>query len=446
MQIGIIIGTRTKTGALGDFVYPTVFSHFTIQQSFHPLQFFHESFNISSTFSPFSMPAKKPAATDIHETPPKKSNLWFAVAMLLVGFIAGSVVTADGTGLPGWLKLPELPLNAAPTVPTPPLPPQVPTPPAAPSAPAAAPDTAAQDAMIPPVDPERDHIKGNLNADVAVIEYSDLECPFCKRIHPTLEQLIADDTSVQWVYRHFPLGPHKNAEKAAEATECAGKIGGPQKFWEMIDVIFLKGPDNLKLGDRAEEIGVSASKMEDCLTARTFLDRVKEDMAGAASAGVNGTPSNFIIHIPSGRIQRVMGAQPLSAFRTAIEAVRSGNMPTPTAAAPTAAKAPTAALLPIAPSSKARPTLYTVPIRVEDWSFTPSTIRVKKGDTVTLRFVGTTGSHGVSIPGLNIDVAVEENQKVEVPLPTDKTGTFPFSCNVACGSGHSDMKGMIVVE
>ena len=273
-----------------------------------------------------------------------------------------------------------------------------------------------------------------------MIEYSDLECPFCKRVHPTLEQLINDDKNVQWVYRHFPLGPHKNAQKAAEATECAGSIGGPQKFWEMIDVIFLKGPDNLKLSERGEEIGVSAPKIQDCITAGTFAERVKEDMAGATAAGVNGTPSNFVVHIPSGRIQRVMGAQPLSAFRDAIEAVRSGDMPAPTAAAPSAA------VVPVAPSPKARPTLYTVPIRVENWAFTPSSIRVKKGDSVTLRFVGTTGSHGVKIPALGIDVTINPDQKVEVVLPTDTTGTFPFACTVPCGSGHSEMKGMIIVE
>lgn len=368
-----------------------------------------------------------------------KPNFWFGTAMLLVGFIVGTMVTANGEGLPGWLKLPELPSNDAPSVPTPPTPP---APPAVPSAPAA-PDTAAQDAMIPPVDAKRDHIKGNAKADIAVIEYSDLECPFCKRVHPTLEQLIVDDTNVQWVYRHFPLGPHKNAQKAAEAAECAASIGGPQKFWEMVDVIYLKGPDNLKLGTLAEEIGVSTPKMEDCLSKGTFAARVKEDMAGAAAAGVNGTPSNFVIHIPSGRIQRVMGAQPLTAFTAAIEAVRSGNMPAPTAAAPSAA-APTVAAG--AASSKARPTLYTVPIRVENWSFTPSTIRVKKGDTVTLRFVGTTGVHGVKIPALGIDVTINPDQKVEVPLPTDKTGTFPFACSVPCGSGHSDMTGTIVIE
>lgn len=368
---------------------------------------------------------------------PRKPNLWFGIAMLLVGFIAGSVVTADGESLSGWLKLPELPAKNAPAVP---VLPTVPNPNPNPN-PNPTPDTAAQDAMIPSVNPERDHSKGNPKADVAVIEYSDLECPFCKRVHPTLEQLVNDDTNVQWVYRHFPLGPHKNAMKAAEATECAGKLGGPQKFWEMVDVIFLKGPDNTKLSAYAEEIGVSSPKMEDCLSAGTFAERVKEDMAGAEKAGVNGTPSNFVIHIPSSRIQRVMGAQPLSAFRTAIEAVRSGNMPTPAAAAPSAAVVP-----PSAPSSKARPTLYTVSIRVEDWAFTPSTIRVQKGDTVTLRFVGTTGTHGVSIPGLAIQATVEANQKVEVSLPTDKTGTFPFACTGTCATDYPEMKGTIIVE
>lgn len=358
-----------------------------------------------------------------------KSNFWFGTAMLLTGFIIGSVVTSGGEDLSGWLKLPALPAlpaQDAPSVPTPPSPPSVPNPNPTPNP---APDTAAQDAMIPLVDPKRDHIRGNADADVAVIEYSDLECPFCERVHPTLKQLIGDDANVQWVYRHFPLGPHKNARRAAEAVECAGNIGGPQKFWEMVDVIFLKGPDGSKLGALAEEIGVSTPKMEDCLAKGTFTARVQEDMDAAEKAGVNGTPSNFVVHIPSGRIRRVMGAQPITAFTTAIEAVRSGD---------TSESA--------ADSSQARSTLYTVPIRVEEWAFTPGTVRVKKGDTVTLRFVGTTGTHTIVAPGLNIETSVSANEQSEVSLPTTKLGAFTFQCVGDCTVAHPEMKGTIIVE
>ncbi len=363
-----------------------------------------------------------------------KNNLWFGVTMLLVGFIAGSVAMEKGESLTGWLHLPSLP-SQEDAPPAPPAAPSVPTAPSAPAAPAAQ-DTAAQDALIPDVDPARDHIRGNANADVAVIEYSDLECPFCKRVHPTLEQLIGQEDDVQWVYRHFPLGPHKNARKASEAVECAGKLGGDGKLWEMIAILYEKGTDNTKLVSLATEIGLRDSAFATCLSSGEMAPRVREDVDPAKAAGINGTPSNFVVHLSSGRIQRVTGAKPIAEFLQAIENVRNNTVPAAEQPAPAAAAA----------ASRARPTVYTVPIRATDWAFTPSTITLKKGDSVKLRFVGAEGEHGVSIPGLGISKTIAQGQTVEFPISTEVTGTFPFSCNVACGTGHSEMKGVITIE
>jgi protein-disulfide isomerase/uncharacterized cupredoxin-like copper-binding protein len=379
------------------------------------------------------MPRKSSPSPEPQVITVRKANLWFGVAMLLTGFIGGSIAMGQKGALPAWLSLPTIPESNSP-----PAPPSPPSPPSVPQAPAAPADTAAQDALIPTVDADRDHIRGNADADVALIEYSDLECPFCKRVHPTLQGVIDQDDGVQWVYRHFPLGPHKNAQKASEAVECAGKIGGEGKAWAMIELIFEKGPDNTKLKELAAELKLRASAFEECLDTGAFTARVKEDMAPAQEAGVNGTPSTFVMHIPSGRVQRVMGARPEADFLQAIANVRKDTVPAPTAAAAPAAAAQA--------SSRARPTVYTVPIRVTNWAFTPSTFTIKKGDTVKLRFVGAEGEHGVSIPGLGITKMVAQGQTVEFSIPTDKTGTFPFSCNVACGSGHSGMKGTITIE
>ena len=87
---------------------------------------------------------------------------------------------------------------------------------------------------------ENDKIKGNKNAQLALIEYSDYECPFCKRFHPTVNQTLSEyGDKIMYVYRHFPLSQiHPNAQKLAEAGECVLKLGGEQKFWAYTDKAF----------------------------------------------------------------------------------------------------------------------------------------------------------------------------------------------------------------
>lgn len=91
----------------------------------------------------------------------------------------------------------------------------------------------------------QDYVKGDSNAPVTIIEYSDFECPFCARFYTDsfgqIEKNYIDTGKVKFVYRHFPLSFHPNAQKAAEAVECAGKVGGAEKFWEMHDLLFEKG-------------------------------------------------------------------------------------------------------------------------------------------------------------------------------------------------------------
>lgn len=86
---------------------------------------------------------------------------------------------------------------------------------------------------------DEDHILGAKNATITIVEYSDLECPFCRRFHPTMQQVLKEyDGKVRWVYRHFPLTQiHPSAQAMALASECAAEQG---KFWEMIDEI-MKG-------------------------------------------------------------------------------------------------------------------------------------------------------------------------------------------------------------
>lgn len=85
---------------------------------------------------------------------------------------------------------------------------------------------------------DRDHTKGSNDSDVVMVEYSDLECPFCAKFHPTATQL-TNDMNLLWVFRHFPLRQaHPEAQKMAEAAECAADQKGPEMFWQIIDEFY----------------------------------------------------------------------------------------------------------------------------------------------------------------------------------------------------------------
>jgi len=88
---------------------------------------------------------------------------------------------------------------------------------------------------------EDDHIKGDLNAPIKIIEYSDFDCPFCSRFHETMDQVVSQNDDVAWVYRHFPLDQlHPNARTVAQISECVANLGGNEAFWTFTDGYFAR--------------------------------------------------------------------------------------------------------------------------------------------------------------------------------------------------------------
>lgn len=170
---------------------------------------------------------------------------------------------------------------------------------------------------------DEDHIRGAANAKVTVVEYSDMECPFCKRFHPTMQQLVDEyPDDVRWVYRHFPLEQlHSQAQKEAEATECAAEQG---KFWEMTDLIYEITPSNdgLDLDQLpvfAGQAGVpNIQQFKECLESGKYTDKVEADLADATAAGGQGTPYSVIIG-PDGSKLPLSGAQPYASVKAAVE-------------------------------------------------------------------------------------------------------------------------------
>ncbi|MDP2664753.1 MAG: DsbA family protein [bacterium] len=167
---------------------------------------------------------------------------------------------------------------------------------------------------------EADHVRGPFDAPVTIVEFSDLECPFCKAFHATVQQALDEyGDKVRWVYKHFPLDNlHPKADKEAEAAECAGELGGDDKFWEYIDRVFEVTPSNngldlALLPQIAKDLGLDEAAFKSCLDSGKYADRVEADYQQGVQAGVTGTPGSFVNGVP------VKGAVPYAVLKSAIE-------------------------------------------------------------------------------------------------------------------------------
>lgn len=167
-----------------------------------------------------------------------------------------------------------------------------------------------------------DHVRGDFNAPITLVEYSDTECPFCKRFHPTMLRVLEEyPGKVRWVYRHFPLTQiHPKAPKEAEATECASE---QDKFWEYLDRLFEVTPSNNNL-DLAElpkiagSVGLNVAKFTQCLESGKYAKRVEQDLQDAISAGSQGTPNTILIDA-EGEKTSISGAQPYENVKALID-------------------------------------------------------------------------------------------------------------------------------
>lgn len=193
----------------------------------------------------------------------------------------------------------------------------------APVAPQQAPPEPKRDLnAIPPVS-DKDHVLGNKNADIVLVEYSDFECPYCKRFDESMQQVVKDyGNKVAWVYRHYPLGFHAKAQKSAEASECANELGGNDKFWKMSSLIFEKMPalELTQLPDLAAQLGMNKQKFQQCLDSGKYAQHIKEDMDGGSKAGITGTPGTVII-AKNGKRDFIGGALPAESVKQQIDAL-----------------------------------------------------------------------------------------------------------------------------
>ncbi len=172
-----------------------------------------------------------------------------------------------------------------------------------------------------------DHILGNPEAPVKIVEYADIDSAYSKQFQATMEQLMSEYAAggkVAWVYRHFPLlDQHENAGAHAEAAECAGSVGGPDAFWRFIDAVQAAAPGESQFPKEgypgiASSIGLSAEKFAGCLSAGTFTKKVQDDMQNALAAGATGAPY-VVVLVDGQKTSAVNGAIPYDSMKKLID-------------------------------------------------------------------------------------------------------------------------------
>jgi protein-disulfide isomerase len=158
-----------------------------------------------------------------------------------------------------------------------------------------------------------DPVRGPATAPITIIEFSDYQCPFCQRVTPTLDKLLASyPGKIRLVFKDFPLPNHPQAPKASEAAHCANEQG---KYWEMHDRIFAnqRTMELPVLKKHAAELGLDTAKFDQCVDSGKYDVVIKEDMAEGEKLGVQSTPTLYINGRP------VVGAQPYEHFVSVIE-------------------------------------------------------------------------------------------------------------------------------
>ncbi len=289
-----------------------------------------------------------------------------------------------------------------------------------------------------------DPVLGSANAPVTLVEFSDFQCPFCKKANDESLKLVVknyvETGKVKMVYKYFPLEFHPEAEPAALAAACAEE---QNKFWEYRDLLFV---NQAELSDAnykkwAEDLDLDTEQFNDCYKGLKYLEAVKKDMADGQKYGVSGTPAFFV----NGKM--INGAQPYAAFETEIEAAL--------AAAGAETEAPAQDEPELAPEVQEEQQKVEEPVvdvatgetvkltlNAKKWIFQPNEMKVKKGSKVAVTVVPNDLEFTFAVPALGVEKTVSGTTEVE--FVADKAGTFEFTCG-SCEDWRG-MKGTLVVE
>jgi protein-disulfide isomerase len=169
-------------------------------------------------------------------------------------------------------------------------------------------------------------IRGNSNAQIILVEFSDYQCPFCARFHNTPKELMNKyGDKVSWAWKHFPLNAiHPEATPSAVAAECVNKISGTEKFWDYSDTL-INNQQNLNKNfyvNEAVKMGINASDFNKCLLDPSMKAIVDADLKLGETLGTSGTPNTLIVKNENGKLtvlEAVSGAMPASTFENIID-------------------------------------------------------------------------------------------------------------------------------
>ena len=170
---------------------------------------------------------------------------------------------------------------------------------------------------------EDDHVRGNKDARIIVIEYSDFQCPFCARAHKTLIDLL-EERDIAWVYRHLPF---KSIDDpiSSYAGICIAKEEGNDEFWTYTDDLFFNNSFSLRndrelVRDIKEKYGFN-TPIQECMKSESVKERVARDIRDGVKLGVGGTPGFYVVNLDTNKYRNIPGAAPLKDFIEVIERI-----------------------------------------------------------------------------------------------------------------------------
>jgi protein-disulfide isomerase len=296
----------------------------------------------------------------------------------------------------------------------------------------------AQETKLVEVSVDDDSVKGDPDAPVTMIEFSEFQCPFCKRyIDDAYLEIIkeyVDTGKVKYVFRDFPLSFHNQAKPAAMAAECAHEQG---KFWEYHDLLFENndqlGIENYKKW--AVDLDLDTEQFNNCLDTEKYLEEVEKDFSDGQKYGVSGTPAFFI----NGKL--ISGAQPFAAFKEAIEKAL-GSLEETEELAELEEQIEAEEMEEITETQESEPAVKEIQMAVKKWRFDPKHIEVNEGDQIKLTISSEELDINFILSAFRISEKITAGEPVTVEFTADKTGTFNFFCGDYCIGKYGQIQGV----